>query len=177
MKKSKNPTQIENCLGNKFPGWFDHKNKSTYCFITVSWLFSANWCFHKIFYSKLTLRWSDTPWCIFDIPRSCLVHWDTLAHWHIISRSYRLQWWSGWVRSAEQSLFVSAALFFCYTLYVKSSICIAVHCSYLAGCTVVAVQPVQCFSSRVNLDPGAILMWWLSVSISSCYDQFRPAGM
>ena len=24
------------------------------------------------------------------------VHWDLLAQWHIISRSYSLKWWSGW---------------------------------------------------------------------------------
>ena len=34
---------------------------------------------------------------------------DIFAHWCVISRSYRLQWWSGWVCSAEQSLFIWAA--------------------------------------------------------------------
>ena len=79
--------------------------------MTMLWLFSANWCLKKMG-SELTSRWSNTPWCIFDPLSSFWFHWDTLSHWHIISRSYWLRWWSSWVWSVEQSLFVWAASFF-----------------------------------------------------------------
>ena len=119
-KNTKSLQKIQNCPPKKFPGWFGHKTSEpngfpdNFVFIQRKLIFSE-----KKLCSKLTLRWSDTPWCIFDILSSFWVHWDTLAHQHIISRSYGLHWWSGWVWSAEQSLFVWAALFFFYTPFTS----------------------------------------------------------
>ena len=104
MKNLKSLQKSETVLKKKNLGWFGHKT-------------SEPIGFPKKLGSELTLRWSNTPWSIFDILSSFWVYWDTLVHWHIISRSYRLQWWSGWVWSAEQSLFVWAALFFFYFVH------------------------------------------------------------
>ena len=48
-------------------------------FMTMLWLLNANWCFQENLGSKLTRRWSDTPWRIFDI----LSSFNVLGiHWH-----------------------------------------------------------------------------------------------
>ena len=115
-KNSKSLQKSKTALQKNFFSDLVIKQVNLLVFMTILWLFSVNCWFQKKISSKLTLRRSDTPWCIFDILSSFWVHWDTLAHWHIISRSYRLQWWSDWAWWAEQSLFVSAASFFWDTL-------------------------------------------------------------
>ena len=91
--KIRKPVKFQNCPKKLSPQWFGHKISEPIDFHDNVVIIQ-----HKLMIfskkklgSELTLRWSDTPWCIFDILSSFWVHWDTLVHWPIISRSYRLQ--------------------------------------------------------------------------------------
>ena len=79
MTKSQKPTKIKNCPPKKILEWFGNKKIVNLSFFkTVLWLFTANWIFQNIFAFELTLRWSDTPWCIFGQHCSNV----KITHWH-----------------------------------------------------------------------------------------------
>ena len=86
-------------------------------FMTMLWIFSANWCFQKYLGSELTLRWSDTPWCIFDILSSFWVQWDTLALWHIITRFLQKRPFSNWAPPSSPLLPLFLVQFCCSLVF------------------------------------------------------------
>ena len=67
----------------------------------------SQWTQNELRMSKIHFSIKGSPWKL----RTC-TSFFLIVHWHIISKPYMLQWWSRWVWSAEQSLFVWAASFF-----------------------------------------------------------------
>ena len=75
--QSKNPTQIKKFLQKIVTGWFCHKTREYIVFMTMLWLFSANWCLKKNWVSNCGMIQPDvfsTFW----------VHSEFICtHWHI----------------------------------------------------------------------------------------------
>ena len=97
MPKSKNQTFDDEKLkkanqNHKLPSkfflveWFGHKASEPIGFYDNILIIQRKLLFPKKNSSKLIVRRFDTPWCIFDILSAFWVQWDTMAHWHSISR-------------------------------------------------------------------------------------------
>ena len=100
-------------------GYNKQKNKAndTLNFFSSIYFFHHSWkkAFSTMIFFNAKLFWYSQQMMYFlCILSSFLVYLDTLEHWYISSRSYRLQWWSCWAGWAEQSLIFEQPHYFIY---------------------------------------------------------------